>query len=150
LMYSKRTVAVFISVLLLAVQSSANLCEISCSLSGPHPASHLKDAFVKQGQGSLTHSYHSHCDHLIPAKPAGMTPNSLESASTCSNAACIQVAVLSSAGKSQDSARIDRRPLALPSILSLPLPHTPSRNLRLESIRERAVLSDTLPITLRI
>ena len=153
LMHSKRTVAVFISVLLLAIQSSANLCEISCSLSRPRPASHLKDSSsAKPGQSGWTHSYHSHCDHLIPAKPVGTTPNSLESTSTCSNAACVQVAVLSSPGKTQGSARIGARRLALASILSLPLRkyHTPSRNLRLEPIRERAVLWDTLPVTLRI
>ena len=152
LMYSKRTVAVFISVLLLAVQSSANLCEISCSLSGPHSASHLKAASAKQRQGSWTHSYYSHCDHLTPAKPVGTTSNGLESTSKCSNAACVQVAVLSSREKSQEGARIDRRPVAFSSVLSLPLRkyHTPSRNLRLEAIRETAVLLDTLPINLRI
>ena len=153
LMYSKCTAAVFISVLLLAVQSSANWCEISCSLSGPHRASHLIEASAaKQPRGRWTHSYHSHCDHLIPAKPVGTTPDSLESTSKCSNAACVPVAVLSSSGKSQEGARIDRRPLALSSVLSLPLGkyHTPSRSLRLEAIRERAVLLDTLPINLRI
>ena len=153
LMYSKRTVAVFISVLLLAVQSSANLCEISCSLSGPHSASHSIDASsAKQRQGSWIHSHHSHCDHLIPAKPVGTSPNGLESTSKCSNAACVQVAVLSSREKSQEGVRIDRRPVAFSSVLSLPLRkyHTPSRNLRLEAIRETAVLLDTLPINLRI
>lgn len=152
-MYSKCTVAAFISVLLLAVQSSANLCEISCLLFGPHSPSHLIDtSSAKQRQDSWTHSYHSHCDHLIPAKPAGTTRNSLESTSKCSNGACVQVAVLSSQGKSQEGGRTDRRPLALSSVLSLPLRkyHTPSRNLRLEAIRERAVLLDTLPINLRI
>ena len=152
-MYSKRTVAVFTSVLLLGVQSSANLCEIACSLSGPHWASHLIDASsAKQRRGSWTHSYHSHCDHRIPAKPVGRTPNGLESTSKCSNAACVPVAVLSSPKKSQEGARIDRRPFALSSVLSLPLGryHTPSRSLRSEAIRERAVLLDTLPINLRI
>lgn len=152
LMCSKRTVAVSISVVLFAVSSWTNLCEISCSLSGPHSAPLLNGASsAKGGLGSRTHTSHSHCDHVIPQKP-GATPNSLENTSRCSNAACVQVAVLSSPVKGRGGFRLDSRSRVLPTVLSHPVgTHHPSfQNLRCEAARRKAPLPETCSVSLRI
>ena len=153
LMYTSRIVAFFISTLLLAVPSSATLCELSCSLSGSDSARQLNSiSSAAQSQGSHTHSYHSHCGHLSSVKGVSATLNILQSSFQCSTAPCAQMAVMSSPMKERDSARIDSRLLALPSVPS----HTGDthqpllRDVRRELARRNASLLNTLSVALRI
>jgi len=153
LMYTSRIVAFFISTLLLAVPSSATLCELSCSLSGSDSARQLNSiSSAAQSQGSHTHSYHSHCGHLSSVKGVSATLNILQSSFQCSTAPCAQMAVMSSPMKERDFARIDSRPLTLPSVPS----HTGNthrpllRDVRWELARQNVLHLNRLSATLRI
>jgi hypothetical protein len=152
LVYAKRTVACVVTILLLAVSSSVSLCEISCSLSKPHPSLHLaKVASLAQSQGRRAHAFHSHCGHTALAKLGSTTSHSFESVSRCSNAPCAQAAVLPSLMKGQDGARIESRPLALLSVLPYPGQINPSpRNIRCEAGRRWLPLVDGHSVDLRI
>jgi len=149
-MRARRTVAISISILLAVVSTSASQCEISCSLSGPRFWAASRTASAARSQGTHSHFGHSHCGHV--AKPDHTIPESFESTSSCSNASCLETAVLSSPGKSQDRERIDRRPIAFASVLSLPIRvnRPPLQNPRPEGARETAVPLGALPINLRI
>jgi hypothetical protein len=152
-MYTKRTVAFFISVLLLAVPLSATLCELSCSLSGSYSAQHLNSvSSAAQSRGSHAQSYHSHCGHPSSVEEVNATLNVLESTSECSNAPCPQMAVVSSPTKERGSARIDSRLLTRPSVPS----HTGDahqpllRDVRWELARRNASHLNTLSVAVRI
>jgi hypothetical protein len=152
-MYTKRTVAFFISVLLLAVLLSATLCELSCSLSGSYSAQHLNSvSSAAQSRGSHAQSYHSHCGHPSSVEEVNATLNVLESTSECSNAPCPQMAVVSSPTKERGSARIDSRLLTRPSVPS----HTGDahqpllRDVRWELARRNASHLNTLSVAVRI
>jgi hypothetical protein len=140
-MHAKRTVAVVVSILLLAVSSSASLCEISCSLSKPHPVPHFaKASSLAPGQGRRS-ALHSHCGQTAPATPAGTTSHTLENISRCSNVPCAQAAALSSPLKVLDGAQIEKLPLAPLSVL----PHPVRIDSLLLNVRREAARREIYP-----
>jgi len=151
-MYPKRTVAVAVSILLLAVSSSASLCEISCSLSKPNPMLHLaKASSVARSQDRRTQVFHSHCGHTAASNLGGTPSHSFENISMCSNAPCAQAVALFSPMKGDDRAQMESPPLALLSLLPHPVRIDPLLlNSRCEAAPRKASPLDAPSIGLRI
>ena len=150
-MCAKRTVAISIAILMSVLSVSASQCEISCSLSGRHSSTASTTSFSAfRSRGTHSHFSHSHCNHV--AKADQTSSGRFESTSNCSNTSCLGTVALSSPAKIQDGAGMDRRPLALCSVLSLPVGmyRSPLPKLRWDASRHRAVLPSTLPTNLRI
>lgn len=147
-----RILAAVLAISLISISSWVSVCELSCSLSHSYPLSYLaKVAFEAQPRDAQTSTPRSHCGHVTPIWPSATATHNFENTSGCTNAPCMQAAVLSSPVNGLDRVQIGSRQLALPAVLE----RADSVNTRFCSIKRGAArpkvsLLDPRSVGLRI